>query len=45
MKRPHLRFNDDGYFKILQLADLHYGHFGASDDHTDKVDYHHISIS
>lgn len=36
-KRPQLRFNDDGYFKILQLADLHYGHFPETDVHTDKV--------
>ncbi len=36
-KRAQLKFSEDGYFKILQLADLHYGHFGSFDDHTDKV--------
>lgn len=34
---PSLSFKDDGTFKILQLADLHYGHFPELDEHTDKV--------
>ena len=34
---PKLAFNDGGTFKILQLADLHYGHFPETDERTDKV--------
>lgn len=34
---PKLAFNEEGTFKILQLADLHYGHFPELDKHTDKV--------
>ena len=34
---PKLAFNDGGTFKILQLADLHYGHFPEIDERTDKV--------
>ena len=35
--RPKLHFRADGTFKILQLADLHYGHSEEADAHTDKV--------
>jgi hypothetical protein len=35
--RPPLRFRGDGTFKILQLADLHYGHSEEADAHTDKA--------
>lgn len=35
--RPKLRFRADGTFKILQLADLHYGHSEEADAHTDKA--------
>ena len=35
--RPQLRFKADGTFKILQLADLHYGHSEEADAHTDKA--------
>ena len=34
---PKLAFNDEGTFKVLQLADLHYGHFPELDEHTDKA--------
>ncbi len=34
---PKLAFNEEGTFKILQLTDLHYGHFPELDEHTDKV--------
>ena len=34
---PKLAFNDGGTFKILQLADLHYGHFPELDESTDKA--------
>ena len=34
---PKLAFNDGGTFKILQLADLHYGHFPEVDGSTDKA--------
>ena len=34
---PKLTFNDEGTFKVLQLADLHYGHFPELDEHTDKA--------
>ncbi|KAK9918079.1 hypothetical protein WJX75_001042 [Coccomyxa subellipsoidea] len=36
-KKIQLKFDEDGYFKIVQLADLHYGHFPETDQHTDKV--------
>jgi predicted MPP superfamily phosphohydrolase len=39
--KTQLRFNKDGYFKILQLADLHYGHSDSLDEHTDKVENCH----
>ena len=34
---PKLAFTDGGTFKILQLADLHYGHFPEIDESTDKA--------
>ena len=37
VRKVRLKFDEDGYFKILQLADLHYGHFPETDEHTDKV--------
>ncbi|CAL8463973.1 g3508 [Coccomyxa elongata] len=36
-RKVRLKFDEDGYFKIIQLADLHYGHFPETDEHTDKV--------
>jgi len=32
---PHLHFNSDGKFKIVQLTDLHYGESLETDHHTD----------
>ncbi len=37
VRKVRLKFDEDGYFKIIQLADLHYGHFTETDEHTDKV--------
>ena len=37
-----LAFNDGGTFKILQLADLHYGHFPEVDESTLT---RHVSLS
>lgn len=37
VRKVRLKFDEDGYFKIIQLADLHYGHFPETDEHTDKV--------